>query len=94
MKNILQICDLSKSFGKQKVLDNVNLNINKGEVVCIIGPSGSGKSTLLRCLNLLEEPDSGKIYFKGHDLTSKDTNLDKLRTKWGMVFQNFNLLLI
>lgn len=91
MENILQICDLYKSFGKQKVLDGINLEINKGEVVCIIGPSGSGKSTLLRCLNLLEEPDSGKIFFEGHDLTSLNTDLDKLRTKMGMVFQNFNL---
>lgn len=91
MENILQIRNLSKSFGKLKVLDDVSFNINKGEVVCIIGPSGSGKSTLLRCLNLLEEPYSGQIIFEDKDLTSKDTNLDKLRTKMGMVFQNFNL---
>lgn len=91
MENILQIKNLTKSFGKQEVLKGINLNIQKGEVICIIGPSGSGKSTLLRCLNILEEPDSGQIIFEDNDLTSVDTNLDELRTKIGMVFQNFNL---
>jgi len=91
VENILQIKNLTKSFGKQEVLKGINLNIQKGEVICIIGPSGSGKSTLLRCLNILEEPDSGQIIFEDNDLTSVDTNLDELRTKIGMVFQNFNL---
>ncbi|NLG81996.1 MAG: amino acid ABC transporter ATP-binding protein [Bacilli bacterium] len=88
---MIEIIDLHKSFGKNKILNGINLDIYKGQVVCIIGPSGSGKSTLLRCLNLLEEPDQGHIIFEGNDLTDKSTNLDKLRTKMGMVFQSFNL---
>jgi len=91
MEKIIEIIDLHKSFGKNKILNGINLDIYKGQVVCIIGPSGSGKSTLLRCLNLLEEPDQGHIIFEGNDLTDKSTNLDKLRTKMGMVFQSFNL---
>lgn len=91
MEKIIEIIDLHKSFGKNKILNGINLDIYKGQVVCIIGPSGSGKSTLLRCLNLLEEPDQGHIIFEGKDLTDKTTDLDKLRTKMGMVFQSFNL---
>jgi putative lysine transport system ATP-binding protein len=88
---IITINNLQKSFGQKEVLKDINFKIYEGEVVCIIGPSGSGKSTLLRCLNLLEEPDGGNIIFEGNDLTDRKTNLDLLRTKIGMVFQNFNL---
>jgi putative lysine transport system ATP-binding protein len=88
---IITIKNLQKSFGPKEVLKDINFNIFEGEVVCIIGPSGSGKSTLLRCLNLLEEPDGGNIIFEGNDLTDRKTDLDRLRTKIGMVFQNFNL---
>ena len=88
---ILEIKNLFKSFGNLEVLKGVNLDINKGEVVCIIGSSGSGKSTLLRCLNLLETPDSGSVIFNGSDLTLNSTNINKLREKIGMVFQGFNL---
>ncbi|MDT4036049.1 amino acid ABC transporter ATP-binding protein, partial [Staphylococcus hominis] len=73
------------------VLKDINLEVNKGEVVAIIGPSGSGKSTLLRCMNLLETPSNGKVIFEGKELTHKNINLNELRQKMGMVFQNFNL---
>ena len=89
---MIKVNDLHKSFGKNEVLKGINLNIEKGEVVAIIGPSGSGKSTLLRCLNLLEEPSSGQIVFENNDLTNtKGAKLDQLRQKMGMVFQGFNL---
>lgn len=91
MEPILSIRGLEKSFGSLKVLKGIDLDIHKGEVVCIIGASGSGKSTLLRCLNLLEEPDCGHIWFDGQDLTVLDTDLNALRQKIGMVFQGFNL---
>ena len=91
MEPILSIRGLEKSFGPLKVLKGIDLDVHKGEVVCIIGASGSGKSTLLRCLNLLEEPDCGHIWFDGQDLTDLDTDLDVLRQKIGMVFQTFNL---
>ena len=91
MEQIIQIKNLQKSFDNKDVLKNINLDIYKGEVVCIIGSSGSGKSTLLRCLNLLNEPDSGTILFNGQDLTDPKINLDEIRTKIGMVFQSFNL---
>ena len=91
MEPILSIRGLEKSFGPLKVLKGIDLDVHKGEVVCIIGASGSGKSTLLRCLNLLEEPDCGHIWFDGQDLTDLDTDLDALRQKIGMVFQGFNL---
>ena len=82
---------LEKSFGKVQVLKGITTEIHKGEVVVIIGPSGSGKSTFLRCLNLLEEPTGGKIYFEGVDITDPKININKHRQKMGMVFQQFNL---
>ncbi|QVK21817.1 amino acid ABC transporter ATP-binding protein [Mycoplasmatota bacterium] len=88
---MIRVRNLKKSFGDLEVLKDINVDFNRGEVVCIIGASGSGKSTLLRCLNLLEEPTSGNIVFDGNELTSTNTNLDQLRTKIGMVFQSFNL---
>lgn len=91
METILEIKHLNKRFGNKLVLKDLNLTVKKGEVVCIIGPSGSGKSTFLRCLNLLEEPNSGEIIFEGHNLVAKSADLDRLRMKMGMVFQNFNL---
>ena len=91
MEPILSIQGLEKSFGPLKVLKGIDLDVQKGEVVCIIGASGSGKSTLLRCLNLLEEPDSGHIWFGGQDLTDLYADLDCLRQRIGMVFQSFNL---
>ena len=91
MEPILSIHGLEKSFGPLKVLKGIDLDVQKGEVVCIIGASGSGKSTLLRCLNLLEEPDGGHIWFGGQDLTDLYADLDGLRQRIGMVFQGFNL---
>ena len=90
-KQVIYVKDLHKSFGKNEVLKGIDEHIAKGEVVVVIGPSGSGKSTFLRCLNLLETPTSGKIEFEGKDITSKETNIDKMREKMGMVFQQFNL---
>ncbi|WP_294450626.1 amino acid ABC transporter ATP-binding protein [uncultured Gemmiger sp.] len=81
--------NLKKSYGGLDVLKGINLTINKGDVVCLVGPSGCGKSTFLRCLNRLEEPTSGHIYFKDKEVTEKDIN--KIRAKMGMVFQHFNL---
>ena len=91
MKPLIRIEKLNKSFHNNQVLKNIDLNIYEGEVVCIIGASGSGKSTLLRCINLLEEPDSGNIYFEDQNILDSQFNLNKLRTKIGMVFQSFNL---
>ncbi|MGY3779583.1 amino acid ABC transporter ATP-binding protein [Isobaculum melis] len=88
---MLKTKELTKSFGKQTVLKGITEDIQKGEVVVIIGPSGSGKSTFLRCLNLLEEPTSGVITFEGIDITDSKTNINQLREKMGMVFQSFNL---
>ncbi|CAM4181090.1 amino acid ABC transporter ATP-binding protein [Staphylococcus schweitzeri] len=88
---MIKINNLNKVFGDNEVLKDINLEINQGEVVAIIGPSGSGKSTLLRCMNLLEEPTKGQVIFEENDLTKKGTQVDKLRQKMGMVFQNFNL---
>ena len=88
---IIEVVDLHKYFGKLEVLKGINEKIYKGEVVSIIGPSGGGKSTFLRCLNLLEEPTKGKVFFKGEELSAKDTNLDKHRQKIGMVFQQVNV---
>lgn len=89
--SLIEIKDVHKTFDNFDVLKGINLNIEKGQVVTIIGSSGSGKSTLLRCLNLLEVPTSGEINFNGVPLMDKNTNIDKIRTKIGMVFQSFNL---
>ncbi len=91
MKKIIEIKNLHKNFGKLEVLKGVDLDICKGEVVSIIGSSGSGKSTLLRCINLLEYPTSGNIYFNNIDIVDRKTNIDQIREKIGMVFQSFNL---
>ena len=91
MENLIQIHHLCKSFDELPVLRDVSLEIGKGEVVTVIGPSGSGKSTLLRCVNLLEEPDGGKIIFEGKDLCDRRVPIAALRQKIGMVFQSFNL---
>ena len=88
---LIVVKDLNKSFGKLHVLKDVNATIRKGEVVAVIGPSGSGKSTFLRCLNLLEVPTSGHVFFEGVDICDKKTNIDLHRQKIGMVFQQFNL---
>ncbi|GLZ33149.1 peptide ABC transporter ATP-binding protein [Lentzea sp. NBRC 105346] len=87
----VEISGLKKSFGPLDVLKGIDLTVQRGEVVCIIGPSGSGKSTLLRCVNLLEEPTGGKIVVNGTELTDPDVDIDAARTKIGMVFQSFNL---
>jgi len=91
MEPELRIQKLEKSFGSLKVLKGIDLEVNAGEVVCIIGASGSGKSTLLRCINLLEEAESGHIWFEGKDLMDLGTDLNQLRQRIGMVFQSFNL---
>lgn len=88
---MIKVNKLEKNFGDLKVLKGIDQNISDGEVLVIIGPSGSGKSTFLRCLNLLEMPTGGKIYFDDIDITAKDTNIDEIREKMGMVFQSFNL---
>ncbi len=88
---MIHVEDLRKSFGNNNVLNGITQDIRKGEKVVIIGPSGSGKSTFLRCLNLLEVPTSGKIIFEGTDLTDKNTDINMIRRKMGMVFQHFNL---
>ncbi|MDT2471835.1 amino acid ABC transporter ATP-binding protein [Enterococcus avium] len=88
---MINVKQLSKSFGDNEVLKSIDLTVKEGEVVVIIGPSGSGKSTILRCLNLLEEPTSGEIFFEGQNITAPDSNIDQIRQKMGMVFQSFNL---
>ena len=90
-ETLIKVEGLEKSFGKVEVLKGIDIEIKKGEVVCIIGPSGSGKSTFLRTLNLLEEPTGGKIFFEGTDITDPKTNVNLHRQKMGMVFQQFNL---
>jgi len=87
----IEIRDLHKYFGDLEVLKGIDFHVDEGEVVCVIGPSGSGKSTLLRCVNRLEEPTSGTILIEGEDITDEDADVDALRTKIGMVFQQFNL---
>ena len=89
--SLLSVQNVSKSYDDTPILKNVSLDINKGEVITIIGQSGSGKTTLLRCLNLLAEPDSGHIYFLYDDLTDSTTDINKMRQQMGMVFQSFNL---
>jgi len=91
LNELIRVEGLNKSFGELNVLNNITESIYDGEVVSIIGPSGSGKSTFLRCLNLLEMPTSGKVYFEGVDLSDKKINLDEHRQKIGMVFQLFNV---
>ena len=88
---LIHVQDLQKSFGELNVLTGIDLDISRGDVVVIIGPSGSGKSTFLRCLNLLEQPTGGNIFFNGCDITDKSTNINIHRQKMGMVFQHFNL---
>lgn len=88
---VIDVKNLHKAYGDHEVLKGVNEHIEKGEKIVIIGPSGSGKSTFLRCLNLLEEPTSGDIIFEGQNITSKETDLNLVRRKMGMVFQQFNL---
>ncbi|MNJ38037.1 Arginine transport ATP-binding protein ArtM [compost metagenome] len=88
---MINVKDLTKSFGKLNILKGIDLNIAKGEVVVLIGPSGSGKSTFLRCLNLLETPTSGVITFEDQNITNKSYNINLARQKMGMVFQHFNL---
>ena len=88
---MIKTVDLHKSFGHLKVLTGVNQTIHKGEVVSIIGPSGGGKSTFLRCLNLLEKPTKGQIFFEGKEITGKKVDIDLHRQKMGMVFQQFNV---
>ena len=88
---MISVKNLEKNFRGVEVLKGVNVDINKGDVVCVIGPSGSGKSTFLRCLNMLETPTGGSIVFEGEDLTDKKVNLNLHRQKMGMVFQQFNL---
>lgn len=88
---MIKVKNLHKYFDKLEVLKGIDVEIQKGEVVVVIGPSGSGKSTFLRCLNLLEEPTKGEIIFEGISITDKKTDINKLRQKMGMVFQQFNL---
>ena len=91
-KELLKVENLHKKFGDLHVLKGVTEHITQGEVVSVIGPSGGGKSTFLRCLNLLETPDEGKIYFEGVDITDKSVNINIHRQKMGMVFQHFNVV--
>ncbi|AHI02056.1 amino acid ABC transporter ATP-binding protein [Kutzneria viridogrisea] len=89
--SVIEISGLHKAFGPLQVLRGIDLSVERGDVVCVIGPSGSGKSTLLRCVNLLEQPDSGTILVGGTELTDPDVDIDLARRKLGMVFQGFNL---
>ena len=88
---MINVNGLKKAFGDHVVLNGIDQHIGKGEVVCVIGPSGSGKSTFLRCLNLLEQPTAGQIFINGNNITDKKQDINKLRQKMGMVFQQFNL---
>ena len=88
---VIELAHLQKQFGDHLVLRDINLSVSKGEVLSIIGASGSGKSTMLRCINLLETPTSGNIFFNGKNITDRDFNLSQYRAKVGMVFQSFNL---
>ena len=90
-ETLIEVRGLEKTFGENTVLKNITTTIKKGEVVFVVGPSGSGKSTFLRCLNLLEQPTGGSILFEGTDILGKDVDVDRLRRKMGMVFQQFNL---
>lgn len=88
---MIKVRNLQKSFGDNHVLNGIDVDIRKGECVCVIGPSGSGKSTFLRCLNLLEKPEEGEIFINGQDIMDPKLNVDKYRENLGMVFQHFNL---
>lgn len=88
---VIQINHLGKRFGENEVLKDINFSVAKGEVVCIIGASGSGKSTLLRCINLLETPTNGEIFYNGNNIQKSDMPISKYRAHVGMVFQQFNL---
>ena len=88
---LIRVENLYKNFEDKEVIKKISLNVYKGDVICLVGPSGSGKSTFLRCLNRLEEPSGGKIYFEGVDICDKKTDIDLHRQKMGMVFQQFNL---
>ena len=88
---IIRIEHLRKSFGSHEVLKDINFDVNKGDVTCVIGASGSGKSTLLRCINMLEDATSGHIYYDGRDILARDNSVSAYRAKVGMVFQHFNL---
>ena len=90
-EEIIRTENLTKNFGSLEVLKGISTTVRRGEVVSIIGPSGGGKSTFLRCLNLLEEPSGGKVYFKGRDITDKKLDICKYRRSMGMVFQTFNV---
>ena len=91
MEKIIEVQHLSKTFGTNEVLKDIDFSVNKGEVVCIIGSSGSGKSTLLRCINLLEKPSGGQIIYKGENILDDKHDVQAYRAKLGMVFQQFNL---
>ncbi len=90
-KTLIEIKNLEKQFGKLQVLKGISIDVHQGDVLAVIGPSGSGKSTFIRCINQLETPTAGQVIFEGMDLTGKKVDLDKMRQKIGMVFQNFNL---
>ncbi|MFO7849742.1 MAG: amino acid ABC transporter ATP-binding protein [Spirochaetia bacterium] len=90
-ETLVEIKNLKKSFGKMEVLKDINMEVKKQDVVCLLGPSGGGKSTLLRCINRLEEPDEGHIFIDGEEITGKKVDLNTMRTNVGMVFQMFNL---
>ncbi len=88
---MIEINQLSKKFGNHLVLDNISYEIKRGDKVVLVGPSGSGKSTFLRCINMLEQPTSGKIWFNAHEITSDKKHINRIRQEMGMVFQQFNL---
>jgi polar amino acid transport system ATP-binding protein len=87
----IDVIELHKYFGDNEVLKGIDFHVDNGQVVCVIGPSGSGKSTLLRCVNLLEQPTSGRIFIEGDEITDPDVDVDAIRSRIGMVFQQFNL---
>ncbi|KAB8184313.1 ATP-binding cassette domain-containing protein [Nonomuraea phyllanthi] len=91
MTHAIELRDLHKHFGRNEVLKGIDLAVEPGQVVCVIGPSGSGKSTLLRCVNLLEQPTRGKVFVSGVEVTDPDVDIDAIRRHIGMVFQQFNL---